>query len=111
MLGDGRMKSYALKWSAGPAWPAVLVLLALLAIFGQHTLALSIQPAPTWTGGVYDDAPQADTPAVPPGLTLPAGIASCPRDPSVVGRIVVAPDLRPASAPLESSLGRAPPLA
>ena len=111
MRVDGRVKSDVAKRSAGPSWPAVLILLALLAIFGQHTLALSIQPAQTWMGGVYDDAPQADTPAVPPGMPLPAGIASCPRDPSVVGRIVVAPDLRPASAPLESSLGRAPPLA
>ena len=111
MLGQEGVKSRVQKKSAGPMWPAVLILLALVAIFGQHTLALSIQPAQTWTGGVYDDAPQADTPAVPPGITLPAGIASCPRDPSVVGRVVVAPELRPASAPLESSLGRAPPLA
>lgn len=111
MLADRRVKLDVAQQSAGLAWPAVVILLALLAIFGQHTLALSIQPAQTWTGGVYDDAPQADTPAVPPGMTLPPGIASCTRDPSVVGRIVVAPDLRPASAPLESSLGRAPPLA
>ena len=111
MFADRRVKLAVPTKSAGFAWPALLVLLAVLVIFGQHTLALSIQPAQTWTGGVYDDAPQADTPAVPAGVTMPSGIASCPRDPSVVGRIVVAPELRPASLPLETSLGRAPPLA
>jgi hypothetical protein len=111
VFADRCMKSRRATRSGLPAWPALLILLALTALLGQHTMALSIQPAQTWAGGLYDDAPHADTPAVPPAITLPPGIASCPRDASVVGRVIVAPDLRPASAPLESSLGRAPPLA
>jgi hypothetical protein len=103
--------------SAQPSMPfgrlaASLLLLLLVSLLGQSTLALAISPVEIWNGGIYDDAPQADIPMASSQIAaLPCSAAGACVPARVVGTVTGRAEADCVAPLLEVSRSRAPPLA
>ena len=89
-----------------------LLLLLLVSLLGQSTLALALSPVEIWNGGVYDDAPQADIPMASSQIAaLPCSAAGPCVPARAVGTVTGRPEADCVAPLLEVSRSRAPPLA
>jgi hypothetical protein len=93
-------------------WSRLGIALFLFVFVVQGSLALAVPYQEIWLTGMFDDSPQADTPAAASEIAaLPCAPASLSCPIVVIGSVPTVPEPGTSTLPLEASRTRGPPSA